>query len=391
MRIRFVSVMITACLGGGALLEGQQPHPQPGDPLPQLPQAQLNRFRAGQEEFMAVRDPMDGLGPAYNGTSCAGCHTLPAVGGGGIVSVTLAGRRNEDGSFTPLLGGTLFQLFSIPKHTCQAQIPAEANVIAHRIPSPLFGAGLIEAIPDETLLALEDPDDRDQDGIRGRAARVVDIATGQPRIGRFGWKGQVATVLSFAAGALRNEMGITNDLFPTESALGVDAERLKLCDTVPDPEDVRDRRTGLRGIDRLETFLRYLAPVERVPLDDTAARGESLFRSAGCPSCHVPVLTTGPSSDPALDRRPLSLYSDLLLHDVGTGDGIPQGDAGPNEFRTPSLWGFRFRRPLLHDGSAATADEAIRRHSGEASRVIEKYMGMSVEERSALVAFLMSL
>jgi CxxC motif-containing protein (DUF1111 family) len=386
-----VSVTITTCLVGAALLAGQQERPQPGDPLPQLPQAQLNRFRAGQEEFLAVRDPIDGLGPAYNGTSCGACHNNPAVGGGGIVSVTLAGRKNEDGSFTPLAGGTLFPLFSIPNHTCQAQIPAEANVIAHRISIPLFGSGLIEAIPDETLLALEDPDDRDQDGIRGRAARIVDIATGQPRIGRFGWKAQTATLLSFAAGALRTEMGITNDLFPKESAVGVDAERLKLCDTVPDPEDVKDRRTGLRGIDRLEAFLRYLAPVERVQLDDTSARGELLFGSAGCPSCHVPVLTTGPSSDPALDLRPLSLYSDLLLHDVGTGDGIPQGTAGPDEFRTPALWGLRFRRPLLHNGSAATADEAVRRHSGEAARVIEKYIGMSVEERSALVAFLMSL
>jgi CxxC motif-containing protein (DUF1111 family) len=389
--MRSVSVTISTCLVGAALLAGQQERPQPGDPLPRLPQAQLNRFRAGQEEFLAVRDPIDGLGPAYNGTSCGACHNIPAVGGGGIVSVTQAGRRNEDGSFTELLGGTEFQLFSIPKHTCQAQIPPEANVIARHISIPLFGMGLIEAIPDETLLALEDPDDRNQDGIRGRAARIVDIVTGQQRIGRFGWKAEQATVIAFAAQALHNEMGITNDLFPQESVLGVDAERLKLCDTVADPEDVKDRRTGLRGIDRLEAFLRYLAPVERVPLDDTSARGELLFGSVGCPSCHVPVLTTGPSSDPALDRRPLSLYSDLLLHDVGTGDGIPEGDAGPNEFRTPYLWGLRFRRPLLHDGSAATADEAIRRHSGEAARVIEKYAGMSVEERSALVAFLMSL
>jgi len=383
--------MLIPCLFGAILLPGQQKRSQPGDPLSPLPQAQVNLFRAGQEEFTAVRDPIDGLGPAYNGTSCAACHDLPAAGGGGIISVTRAGRRNEDGSFTALLGGTLFQLFSIPKHTCQAQIPMEANVIAHRISIPLFGIGLIEAIPDETLLALEDPEDRDQDGIRGRAARIVDAATGQPRIGRFGWKAQHATLLSFSADAFRNEMGITNDIFPEEAVLGVAGEDLKLCDTVPDPEDVKDRRTGLRGIDRLAAFLRYLAPVERLPLDDTAARGESIFKSVGCARCHVPALTTGPSSDPALDHRTISLYSDLLLHDVGTGDGIPQGDAGPGEFRTPYLWGLRFRRPLLHDGSAATADEAIRRHAGEASRVVERYVGMSAEERAAVVAFLMAI
>jgi CxxC motif-containing protein (DUF1111 family) len=390
MRLWTLLATLTLFVVGGVALLSQGPGPLPGDPLPQLMQGQINGFRAGQEEFLAVRDPIDGLGPAYSGTSCAACHNIPATGGAGLVTVTRAGRQDDAGNFIPLPGGSLFQLFSIPNNTCQAQIPAEANVIAHRLSIPLFGIGLIEAIPDETLIAMEDPDDRDGDGIRGRAARIVDVATGQPRIGRFGWKAQHATLLSFAAQAFRDEMGITNDLFRDEMALGVSPEHLKLCDTVADPEDVKDRRTGLRGIDRLETYLRYLAPTAAVQ-DDAALGGAVLFKSAGCSLCHAPVLTTGISSDPVFDRKPVALYSDLLLHDVGTGDGIAQEAAGPGEFRTPYLWGLRFRRPLLHDGSAATVDQAIRRHSGEAAGVIQKYLDLSSDERSSLMNFLMTL
>jgi CxxC motif-containing protein (DUF1111 family) len=353
-------------------------------------QSQIDRFRAGQEEFLAVRDPDDGLGPAYNGTSCGGCHSTPAIGGSGLITVTRAGLQDAAGNFTALGGDTLFQVFSIPNHTCQPQVPANANVIAHRVSIPLFGSGLIEAISDDTLIAMEDPNDSNGDGIRGRAARIVDPATGQPRIGRFGWKAQHATLLSFAAQALRDEIGITNDLFPDELAVGVDPEKLKLCDTVADPEDVRDRRTGLRGIDRLEAYLRYLAPVDQIP-GDAIANGEVLFKSVGCASCHVPVLVTAPNSDPALDRKSIALYSDLLLHDVGTGDGIAQGAAGPGEFRTPYLWGLRFRRPLLHDGSASTADQAILHHAGEAAGVVQNYNALSPDDRATLIVFLMSI
>jgi CxxC motif-containing protein (DUF1111 family) len=128
------------------------------------------------------------------------------------------GYRDEDGKFHALNGGTLYHLFSTPPHRCQVQIPPEANVIARRAPIPLFGAGLVEAIADQTILALEDPDDRDGNGIRGRAARIIDVVAGSERIGRFGWKAQHATLLGFSGDAYRNEMGITNDLFPDEVA-----------------------------------------------------------------------------------------------------------------------------------------------------------------------------
>ena len=159
----------------------------PGGPLEGITAGEFELFRLGLEDFSSVETAADGLGPAFNASGCSACHNIPAIGGFGIITEVRAGRRDEEGRFTPLEGGTLFHLFSLPPHTCQARIPPEANVIARRISIPLFGAGLVEAIADETLIALEDPDDRNHDGIRGRAARILDVATGRRRIGRFGW------------------------------------------------------------------------------------------------------------------------------------------------------------------------------------------------------------
>jgi CxxC motif-containing protein (DUF1111 family) len=369
----------------------QAPDRLPGSPLDGITAADFERFRIGLEDFTEVESAGEGLGPAFNATGCSQCHNIPAIGGFGTITEVRAGRRHDDDSFEELEGGTLFHLFSLPPHNCQAKIPPEANVIARRMSIPLFGAGLVEAVPDETIAALEDPDDRDGDGISGRAARVFDLATRRERVGRFGWKAQQATLLAFGADAYRNEMGITNDLFPDETALGVDPERLRLCDPASDPEDVRDRVTGLRGIDNFESFMKFLAPIGRGAVGDRERLGESLFAEVGCAKCHMPVLRTGPSANPVFDRKPVPLYSDLLLHDIGTGDGIEQGAAAPDEIRTPALWGLRLRRPFLHDGSAATIDEAIRRHQGEAAQVRDRYLALSEDERQALLAFLRSL
>ena len=363
----------------------------PGGALAGLTPAEFERFRLGLDEFTEVDTPEDGLGPAFNATSCAACHNIPAIGGSGTITEMRAGYRDEEGRFQALGGGTLYHLFSVPPHTCQPRMPEEANVIARRISIPLFGAGLVEAIPDETLLALEDPGDRDGDGIRGRAARITDIATGRERIGRFGWKAQQATLLAFAGDAYLNEMGITNDLFRAETALGVSPEALRLCDSSSEPEDQRDRLTGLRGIDKFELFMKFLAPPPRGPIDDAVRRGEQVFAGIGCATCHVPELGTGPSANPLFDRRPVPLFSDLLLHDIGTGDGIEQAAATGDEIRTPALWGLRFRRPLLHDGSAANAEAAIRRHDREAARSRDAFAALSAADRAALLAFLRSL
>lgn len=385
--------LFLACLGASGPLRGQVRAVQPGDPLPNLTPREFTEFRLGLDDFTEVETAEEGLGPAFNGTSCAVCHNVPAIGGSGIILETRAGYRDADGGFRGLndAGDTLVHLFSVPTHGCQPSIPDDVTVIARRAPIPLFGAGLVEAIADDTLLALEDPLDRDRDGVSGRTAIVTDVATGDRRAGRFGWKAQHATLLAFGADAYRNEMGITNDLFQRESVFAVSEEQLRRCDPMPDPEDARDRATGRRGIDNFEAFMRLLAPVARSHSDELTRDGERIFAAVGCAACHVPALTTGPNSNPLLDRKPVPLFSDLLLHDIGTGDGIQQGAARPEEIRTPALWGLRLRRPLLHDGSAATITDAIERHASEAELARQGYQRLRDADRERLLAFLRSL
>ena len=387
-------VFVIAALGlAGAIVTAQLRPPAPGQPLPGVTPHEFEEFRLGLDDFLEVETAEEGLGPAFNGTSCAACHNVPAIGGGGTIAEMRVGRRDASGRFETFdaTGETLFHLFSIPTHGCQAIVPSDATVFARRVPIPLFGAGLVEAIPDDAIVALEDPSDRDRDGVSGRAARIVDVETGERRIGRFGWKGQHATLLTFGADAYRNEMGITNDVFSGELAFGVSPERMRACDRIGDPEDVRDPVTGRRGIDNFASFMRLLAPVAREGSSDETRAGEQLFGAIGCASCHRPVLTTGPSSNPLFDRKPVALFSDLLLHDVGTGDGIVQGAAEADEIRTPALWGLRLRRPLLHDGSAATAEDAVGRHAGEAELARRGFEQLSPADRAALLAFLRSL
>jgi CxxC motif-containing protein (DUF1111 family) len=364
----------------------------PGSPMQGLTSRELELFRVGREDFMEVETPEEGLGPMFNGTSCAQCHNIPAVGGTGTMVETRAGYRDEDGSFHAPAGGTLMHLFSVPPHDCQVSVYDEANVVAHRISMPLFGVGLVEAIPDETILSLADPEDKNGDGIRGRAAIIDDVATGKKRVGRFGWKAQQATLLAFAGDAYLNEMGITNDLFATEAYGNIKEEKLSsTCRVVQRIEDVRDRRTGRRGIDNFESFLKFLAPPARGSVNAAAARGETIFSEIGCSSCHVPQLVTGQNANPLFDRKPVPLFSDLLLHDIGTGDGIEQADAKGDEIRTPALWGLRFRRPLFHDGSAPSIEIAIERHREEAAPASDRFSRLTAGEKADLLAFLRSL
>ena len=376
----------------GAVLAAQSAG-LPGEPLAGVTPVEFEEFRLGLDDFLEVETSDEGLGPAYNGTSCGACHSVPAVGGAGHIAELRAARRGPRGEFVPLdpSGETLFHLFSVPSHSCQPTIPAEATVFARRVPIPLFGAGLVEAIPDETLLALEDPVDRNRDGISGRAAIIADVASGERRVGRFGWKAQHATLLAFGADAYRNEMGITNDLFSTELAVGIPADRMRVCDLIPEVEDKRDPRTGRRGIDNFASFMKFLAPAGRGPIGEAARIGEQVFGAIGCAACHTPSLQTGPSSNPLFHHRQVPLFSDLLLHDIGTGDGIVQGAGAPEEIRTPALWGLRFRRPVLHDGSAATIEEAIGRHGNEAELARRGFERASESDRAALLAFLRSL
>ena len=400
--MRRARVLLSACgvmlLGSIAwTVQGQSAAGEAGQPLPGITPADFERFRVGLDDFAEVETAEDGLGPAFNGASCAVCHSVPAIGGFGLVSEVRAGIRDANGEFRPVRGingsdgDTLFQLFSTPNHTCQPTLPPDVNVVARRIPIPVFGAGLVEAIPDDAIEAQADPNDRDRDGISGRAALVRDLVTGQIRVGRFGWKAQHATLKAFSADAYRGEMGITNEILPTELAVGIADDTLRLCDPIPDPEDVPDARTGLSALDNFEAFMKFLAPLPRDLSRGAVTEGERVFAAIGCANCHTPQLITGPSANPLFDRRPVPLFTDLLLHDVGTGDGIGQAAAQPNEIRTPALWGLRFRGILLHDGSAATVDDAIARHAGEADATRVRHERLSETERAALRAFLLSL
>jgi CxxC motif-containing protein (DUF1111 family) len=211
------------------------------------------------------------------------------------------------------------------------------------------------------------------------------------RVGRFGWKAQQATLLGFAGDAYLNEMGITNDFGRAENAPNGDDERVMACDQVADPEDAPDPMTGRRGVDNLENVMKFLGPPPRGPITEAVTRGEAVFNAIGCATCHTPAMQTGANAIVALDRKTVPLYADLLLHDVGTGDGIPQAAAAANEIRTAPLWGLRASRPFLHDGSAATVEQAIFAHGGEASRVTQRFRELTAVEKADLLAFLESL
>jgi CxxC motif-containing protein (DUF1111 family) len=362
-----------------------------GDPVQGITAREFELFRLGLEDFTEVENPDEGLGPVFNGRSCAECHSIPRIGGSSTITEVRAGIRKDDGSFEEYPGGSVMQMFSVPPHETQITIPPEINVIARRKSLPLFGNGLAEAIPDAVLIALEDPEDRDADGVSGRAHRVHDKASGTTRIGRFGWKAQQATLLAFGAEAYRDEMGITNDLFPDEACPGGDCEKINFFNPVPGLQDALDPNTGQRGIDNFENFMKLLGPPPRGPVTDQALEGERLFQAVGCTACHTPAFVTGESRVKALSSKRFFPYSDFLLHDVGTGDGIGQGDARPEEIRTPPLWGVRLRAPFLHDGRASTLRQATELHSGESTRSRGAFEKLSAAEQSALLAFLLTL
>ena len=377
---------------GGARAAVGVGEPQFGDPLPGIGPTEFELFRLGLDDFLEVEEPEEGLGPVFNGRSCAECHSVPAVGGSGTILELRAGHRNEDGSYTELPGGSLFQLFSIPPHGCQKLVPPEANVFSRRKALPLFGNGLVEAIPEQTLLLRAAANLSHPDGIGGRPHMVVDVSTDATRVGRFGWKAQQATLIAFGAEAYLEEMGITSDLFPLEVEAGFnDPRKTRDCDPRPDPEDAREPLAGLRGIDNFDNFMRLLGPPPRGPQSVLTDAGERVFEQVGCAACHLPVMLTGPARQPWLDRQPVRLYSDLLLHNIGTGDGLPQGDASGDEFRTAPLWGLRVRSPFLHDGRAATIEQAIRMHWGQAAQSGRRFEALTEQERAALLQFLKSL
>ncbi len=378
---------------------GQVPPPPPpppppplryGEPLVGLTADQLSDFMEGREDFQIVETPATGLGPIFNRDSCVACHGVPAIGGGSAIFVTRFGHA-ANGTFDPLtaLGGSLLQERAIRPEGLE-KVPPQANVVAKRQSTPLFGLGLIEAIPDATILrgVRTSP----VNGVLGKASMVQDVATGRTIVGRFGWKGQQGNLLTFSGDAYVNEMGITSRLFPTENAPNGNAALLAKLDKVRDPEDQPDPATGKADIDRLADFMRFIAAPPAAPVTASTAFGAKIFVDAGCASCHTPMMTTGPSPVAALNNMTVMLYSDLLLHDMGSlGDGIVQGSAGAREMKTPPLWGLNVSGPYLHDGRATTIENAIQAHDGEAKIIKDNFNKLTSDQKKLLVEFLKSI
>jgi CxxC motif-containing protein (DUF1111 family) len=332
----------------------------------------------GEALFKVDFQPSHGLGPLYNGRSCFSCHGQPTVGGqgkDGLGVVSMFGRLTN-GIFDPMLeaGGPIARAHAIGElgANCQLQpaIPAQANVVSVRNAPDLFAMGLIDAIPEAAIraqAAVARPD-----GVQGRVNLLP--SAGGPRVGRFGWKANVASLAEFVGIALRNEIGLTNplarrDLGYPSGACGVDVTTL-------DDDG--------QGAMALTAFIASLRPVPQRVSDPHAAE---LFSTLGCGACHLaafPVAAGGPT---------LPIYSDLLLHDMGADldDGVTDGSANRRDWRTTPLWGLGARTRFLHDGRATTLNAAILAHSGEGRIAAQRYLALVPGEKQVVLDFLATL
>ena len=379
-------------LGSAALTSTTSPSPPDfGQPFANLTADELARFDAGKDEFLEVETVADGVGPVFNDVSCATCHSVPAVGGGSPRLETRFGALTATGAFDPLaqFGGSLIQEQGIgPAGECNyvAEVgPPQATIVAKRRTTPLFGLGLVDAVPDAAYLSIAYNEQFDKDGTGGIASIVTNPETGRRAVGKFGWKGQNATLHVFAGDAYVNEMGITNPTFPAENCPQGDCASLS-CNPAPDVNDDGHAVTGFTD------FMMFLAPPPRGPINGAAILGESVFQSIGCVGCHRATLRTGSNASAALNQVTFHPYSDFLLHDMGSlGDGITQNRATGRLMRTAPLWGVRKLTTFLHDGRATTLEQAILAHGGQGRRARERYRGLSWFEKSQLIAFLNSL
>jgi len=369
-------------------------------------------FALDQAQFELRHDLSTGLGPLFNATACAECHENGVTGAASQITELRVGHQDANGNFvnpTVLInhGANTISGRSIinDRAVCpeaQEHAPSTETIHALRAVLNTLGDGFVEAIEDSTLLAIAANQPAQSGGlIHGEAVQLPVLeAPGQTQVGRFGWKDQQPTVLSFAADAYLNEMGVTSRLRPTDTT--------SVCKVVADPnaiEDVPDA-LGMEDIDHFAAFIRGT----NVPPRDTAVAatpdaiaGEHLFKTVGCTTCHVTTFTTARAGTPinggaytvpdAIGSKIIHPYGDFLLHDVGTGDGIIQG--GPpdtaNKLRTAPLWGLHIKSRYMHDLGSLTLNDAIERHAGEASAVISNFNALTDSQRQQLITFLTSL
>jgi CxxC motif-containing protein (DUF1111 family) len=392
--------------------------------------------QADQMKFEEVEQVSDGLGPLYNAQSCRECHQSPVSGAASQVAELRVGHLGPEGHFrTPeipiahgaevITGRSLVNdraicpNAAVPNDEIQERVPETETVRAFRLSLNLLGDGFVEAVADQTLIDLAEQQCKSSHRkICGQVLQVPIVeAPGQMSVGRFGWKDQHASLLSFAGDAYLNEMGITNRLQPDEVT--------KLCNTAPEPNDTPGP-DGLSDIDHFARFIRATkAPGRDSQLASSAIakKGNSLFDKIGCATCHVETLTTAPAGTKinggtytipiALGAITFHPYGDFLMHDVGTGDGILQAtrehygnkvfqmmsgylskqnfESSRNKIRTAPLWGVRLRPRLMHDGASLTLRDAILRHRGDASHVSQRFEKMKREDQEAIIEFLSSL
>ena len=346
-------------------------------------------FARGEEAFMKVFTVEEGLGPVFNQPGCVSCHP---GNGRGMPDLSLI-RFSMGHNLLIDMGGPQFQDKAIPG-TPYEVLPDGVDK-STRLPPPIFGLGLIENIPVDTILSYADENDADGDGISGRPHWVIppdfvpatEIGGGPgEQLGRFGRKAAVSTLIQQTATAFQQDMGVTSDFIQEEPSYD--------GDTVSDPEVPRST------VMDIVVFMRLLAPAPRGEITPEVEMGEILFEKIGCASCHIPTMQTGPASIAALNEVDVNLYSDLLLHDMGEelADNRPDGSATGREWRTTPLWGTRLVADFLggtpfflHDGRATTLQGAIRPHGGEAQNAKEAFFNLSESDQQAVIAFLESL
>lgn len=372
--VAFLSSLGGATQRSEGLLPPQAPVPEAaayGGPDRKLDAGELAKYISGRGVFDRDFRVKQGVGPKFNGDSCRACHFDPVIGGAGPsdVDVTRQGSVDIAGNYVEPAAGTMVHHQSLSP--ARPTTDPKAGYFELRQTPPVFGLGLIDRIPDATILALEDPNDTDGDGIRG-IAHVLDDG----RIGRLGWKANVPSLAEFARDGLTNELGMS---VPDQAGLtfgsGTDS------DGVTDPE------MALSDVEALVFFMQHLAPPPRSSKNAALeSQGEKLFTQVDCGKCHVPTLETS-------DKVKANLYSDLLLHEVlpAGQKGIVVGKASMRAFRTSPLWGLAKTAPYMHNGRAFSVADAIVAHDGEAKPSRQKYEALSASDREALIAFLESL
>ncbi len=350
-------------------------------------------------EFTGPESAADGVGPVFNAASCAECHLAPILGGSSQIVEKRAGFFDGT-TFRDHPGGSLIQDRASDPRLLELVMPAHTNVMAFRATISVLGDGFVEAIADDTLKAIQQ---EQPPAVRGRVIMVPVLeAPGRTAVGRFGWKNQHASLVSFSADAYKNEMGITSPLDPVEPTSN--GRSIVRWDSVPGEPAITDDE----GVD-VELFALFMRATLAPPRDTALAAsgdardGSDIFNTIGCATCHTRQIVTAPPGtlvnggaykvSNALGNKVIQPFGDFLLHDVGTGDGIVQngGAATRNMVRTAPLWGLRARSRFMHDGMSFDLTSAIMRHSNQGGAARNNFKALPSRSRDKLLAFLSSL